>query len=705
MAAHFLDAFFRPRAVAIIGLSRSAIGSPVSVLTSLETIGYSGRVYVVNPSIEKASAIQAYPRIEDLPETMDLAIVSVERARVPSVLEECTKAGIHAAIVITQGFADADEEGHRLQEEIREICKRTGLRVLGPNTIGVVNSFERFTSSFIEVREDRTPIGQVAQSGLFMMGYHLINNEPAGYCMSIDLGNSADIGLVDVLEYFEKESKIKVIQCHLEGITNGVGFLETASRISRIKPIVSLKAGTTSAGQAAVASHTGAVAGANEVYSAVFRKAGIVQANTAEELRVLSKAFAIYNPPKGRRVAIMSFSGGGAILAIDALDRAGLQLASLSENTKAALQHLFPSWTHVTNPLDIWMPVAKDFKATFPTVLKTLLQDPEVDAVLCIYCSYPLPKYAQYDSSEYISTIAAEHPDKPILCWTYGLDIEGFTRKVEASGAAMVFQSLDDAAQALARLADYRVYCEKPARAIEVDRAGAAQKFTQQKLEEARGLGQTYLFTDGLEILSQYGLKVAPWRLARDERELLTKAASLNYPLCMKVVSPDMVHKSDSGGVRLGIRTLEELIDAYGSMSRLLPACPVGAGVTGILVQEMAPRGKEVMIGMKRDREFGPCVVFGAGGIYAETLNDFAFHVGPLNHAEALDMIQETNFSAILNGIRGEAPCNVDAIADALVQIARLAHTNPSISEIDINPLFVNARELIAVDARLILTD
>jgi acetyltransferase len=710
MAAHILDSFFKPRAVAIIGLSRSAIGAPVSVLTSLETLGYQGRVYIINPSVERTATLNAYPRIEDLPEQVDLAIVSVERGRVPAVLRDCAKVGVRAAIVITQGFADADEEGRLLQEEIRGISKETGLRILGPNTIGVVNSFERFTSSFIEVREDLTPIGQVAQSGLFMMGYHLINNEPAGYCMSIDLGNSSDIGLADVLDYFGNEPKIKVVQCHLEGIIGGSKFIETASRVSRAKPVIALKAGTTSAGQAAVASHTGAVAGSNEMYRAAFRKAGIIQAGTAEELRLLSKAFAVYTPPKGKRVAIMSFSGGGAILAIDALERAGLSLASLSQSTKDALQHLFPSWASVTNPMDIWMSVAKDFAATFPNVLETLLRDPEVDAVMCIYCSYPLPKYALYDSSEHIARLAAVHRDKPVVCWTYGLDIEGFTRKVEASGAAMVFQSLDEAAQSLARMADYRSRQEKIAAPVG-SQTNAAESLTRQKLQEARRDGRSYLFTEGLEILQSYGLKLAPWRfvsagdLSRDEQNLSRAAESLKYPLCLKAVSPDLVHKSDSGGVKLGIRNAEELLEAYRAMSHLLPAAAEKSAASGILVQEMAPRGKEIMIGMKRDPEFGPCVVFGTGGIYAEVLDDFAFRLAPLSRDDALEMINETRIGKILKGVRGEKPADIESVADALVQISRLAEAHPEISEIDVNPLFVNEYGAIAVDARLILSN
>lgn len=703
MTERFLDPFFKPQSVAIIGLSRSAIGAPVSVLTSLETLGYDGPIYIINPSFASSGSVKAFARIADLPEVVDLAIVSVERSSVPGILEECAARGILSAIVITQGFADADDVGHRLQEEIVAICKRTGMRILGPNTIGVANGLAKFTSSFIEVRRDETPIGQVAQSGLFMMGHHLINNEPAGFCMSIDLGNSADIGLVDVLDYYEQEDAVKVVQCHLEAVTDGDGFMRTASRLSKSKPIIALKAGTTAAGQAAVASHTGAIAGSNRVYEAAFRKAGIVQAHNAEDLRLLSKAFTIYRPAAGKRVAIMSFSGGGAILAIDALDRAGLELATLSDATKAAVQAFFPTWIGVDNPLDIWIPVAKDFNASFPTVLEALLNDPQVDAVLCIYCSYPLPKYALFDSSKYIGEIASRHPEKPVLCWSYGLDIEGFTREVEAGGHAMVFQSLDDAANTLSKLVEHGVQRARQAPAP-ASRNERAEQPTRDIITCARQKGQSYLFVEGFDILDKYRVKLAPWRLVNSEPELGSATASLRFPICLKLVSPDMIHKSDSGGVALGLRDFDSLLAGYRRMQELLPPKSSSAGTSGILAQQMVAGGREVMIGMKRDPQFGPCIVFGAGGVYAEVIDDFSFRIAPLGRSEAMDMIAETRIAKILNGVRGEPRYDIDGIADVLVCISQIAAAHPEIAEIDLNPLFVTQHETVAVDARFILS-
>ena len=275
-----LDLFLAPRSVAIIGLSRSAIGSPISVLTTLEDFGYQGRIFIVNPSMPADAANGVFPSLEALPEAPDLAIVSVARERVLTILQDCHRRGVPAAIVITQGFADADDEGRRLQEEIVAFARSSGLRLLGPNTIGVANAGANFTSSFIELHKEDSSIGQVAQSGLFMMGHHLINNEPAGFRKAVDVGNACDIGLIDVLEHYEQDEDIRVIQCHLESVPDGAAFVETASRISRAKPIVVLKAGKSQAGQQAVASHTGAAAGESEVYNAAFRKAGVVVAET-----------------------------------------------------------------------------------------------------------------------------------------------------------------------------------------------------------------------------------------------------------------------------------------------------------------------------------------------------------------------------------------------------------------------------------------
>jgi acyl-CoA synthetase (NDP forming) len=699
----FLDKFFGPEKVVIVGLSRSAIGAPVSVLTTLNDYGYAGEIYVINPNMTQADAdnFNVCASLDELPDDIELAVVSVAREHVGNVLEGCAAKGIKGAIVITQGFADADEEGERLQEDMLTLVRDNGMRILGPNTIGIADAFACFTSSFIELENDRTAIGQVSQSGLFMMGHHLINNEPAGFCKSIDLGNASDIDLVDVLTYFGQSGDVDVIQCHVEGIVDGGAFVEAASRISKEKPIVLLKAGRSETGQAAVASHSGAAAGENEVYDAAFRKAGIVPASNPEELRLLSKAFVTYAPPKGKRVAVVSFSGGGAILAIDAIEGAGLEMAKLSKDTISDIEDLFPPWLTVGNPVDIWIPVAQDFDGSFPRILERVMQDDGVDAVICIYCSYTLPKYDALNSSKYIGKIGARYPDKPIMCWTYGLDIAGFSRKIEEQGTAMVFPSLEAAGTTIAKMADFEtnrhLSVKETSSVFDVDDARV-----NSLLATARQAKSNYLFTESLEILEAYGINLAPWHFVNDESELARNAAEIGFPVCMKIVSADILHKSDSGGIRLNIEDERELIESYRGMCDDVLLYDPKATISGVILQAMAPKGKEVMIGAKQDPTFGPCVIVGTGGIYTEVLNDYTFRLAPLNEFEARKMLAELKLYPLLEGVRGEAPCEIDSIVDTVLRVSQLVSTHVAIKEIDINPLIVNEQGSIIVDARII---
>jgi acyl-CoA synthetase (NDP forming) len=697
-----LDLIFKPAAIAIVGLSRKAIDAPISVLTNLKAFGYGGDVYIINPRLPTDAARKVYPSLGAVPAPIDLAIVSLGRDRVLGALEDCVDAGIRAAIVITQGFADADGKGARLQAEMVALTKTHDLRILGPNTIGVANAFADFTSSFLEVHNAKLSIGIIAQSGLFMMGHNIIGNEPAGFGMAADIGNACDIDLTDILDYYGEEDAIRVIQCHIEAIDRGGAFIEAAARISRSKPIIALKAGTSQAGQVAVASHSGAAAGEGQVYRAAFRKAGVIAAENAEELRILTKAFATYAPPKGTRVAVMSFSGAACILAIDAIEAAGLTLATFSEETREALAEMFPDWLEIGNPLDVWYAVSGDFHARYPRVLELLLMDAGVDAVFCLYPSFTLPKHDPYDSARHIRALAGRHPDTPVVCWSYGLDIAGFTKEIERDGTAMVFPGLDGAATTLAKLARYGAY-QRTARPAATPRIEADRATVGGIIARAKGAGARHLFTEGLEILQAYGGNLAAWRVARDEEELVSMADGLGYPVCLKVISPDVIHKSDSGGIRLGIRDRATLVENYRGLLADVAARAPGAGIAGVLVQAMAPKGKEVMIGARKDPVFGHCLVLGAGGIYTEVLDDNAFRLAPIDEAEAHEMIAALRFAPILDGVRGEAASYKPSIVEALLQVSQLVADHPEIIELDINPLIVTDRDAVIVDARIIL--
>ncbi len=699
-----LDLFFKPQSIAIIGLSRKAIDSPVSILTTIKDFGYQGDVYVVNPKLPPTGDLKIYPDLGSIKQPVDLAILSVARTRVLDVLRDCVANRIKAAIIITQGFADADEEGQKLQKEMVVLSAEHGIRILGPNTMGVMNAFHDFTSSFLEVSNEKIPIGLIAQSGLFMMGHHFLDNIAAGFGMAMDLGNASDINCSDVLAYFENEKDVSVIQIHMEALGNGKEFVQTAAKVSSKKPIIALKAGKSDAGEKAVLSHSGTAAGESEVYETAFKKAGVIAAKNPEELRLLSKAFLAYPPINGKRVGVMSFSGAACILSIDAIEGAELQLAKFSNKTTAALKEMFPPWMGVENPLDIWIGVSSgDFHTAYPRILEIILKDDNVDAVFCIYPSFTLPKHEDYNTSIHIRSMAKKFPQKPILCWSYGLDIAGFTKEIEKDGNVMVFPSLDDAALTVKKLSEYGKYktdYDRPAepKTFEVDNGRV-----KSILELNRQKSKNYLFEAGFEILEAYGNNTARWRFVHDQSELQQAAAELTFPLSLKISSPDIIHKSDMGGIRLNILNPDGLIDSYQKMLSDVKTRMPAAQISGMLVQEMVPAGKEIMIGAKKDSVFGHCIVIGSGGIYTEILKDFAFRLAPLSEEDASGMISELDYSPILRGVRGEPPCDLKSIVDVLLKISQLVVDFPEIAELDINPLMVYEQDALIIDARMIL--
>jgi len=698
-----LDLFFKPKSIAVIGLSRSAIDSPISILTTLKEFGYKGDVYIVNPKLEASGDLKVFPDIASIKQPVDLAILSVSRSRVIDVLRDCINNEIMAAIIVTQGFSDAGEEGKRLQKEIVALTKEHGIRILGPNSLGVANAFSGFTSSFLELRNEKIPIGLIAQSGLFMMGYHILKDVHAGFGMGMDLGNACDIHFSDVLGYYENEDNVKAIQIHMEALVDGKEFLQTAARVSSKKPIIALKSGKSKTGGEAVISHSGAAAGESEAYNAAFKSAGVITAKNSEELRLLSKAFLTYPPIKGKRVAIMSNSGAACILSIDALEEAGLRLAEFSGSTNEVLRELFPPWMDVANPLDIWIAVASNFHVIYPKILESILRDDNVDAVLCINPFFTLPKHKEYDSSVHTRELAKKYPGKPILCWGYGLDMSGFTEELERDGTVMVFPSLDDSARTLRKLNEYDTYRRHYKKKQKLLSFQVDDEKVKTIIKDRIKEGQTYLFVEGFEILQAYKSNVAGWKVAKDQEHLNQIAHDTRYPVVMKIISPDIIHKSDVGGIRLNIASPQELIQSYEEMLGEINNKVPNASISGVLVQEMAPEGKEIMIGAKKDPVFGHCIVLGAGGTYTEVMKDYAFRIAPLSEEDARLMVSEINYYTLLKGVRGEPPCDIQSIVNTLLKISQLVCDFPEIGELDINPLMVYEKDSVIVDARMIL--
>lgn len=451
-SASFMSRFLSPRSVALIGLSRATGEGSFNLLENLFHMGYKGRIYPVNPNAEEILGVRCYPTALEIPESVDLAVILTPRGQVPSVVSECTKRGIKAIIVVSQGFADADKEGKRLQQEITRIAYQGGARIIGPNTFGTVNAFHSFSTAFMKLELKPLPIGLVCQTGVMFIGFPGIRLFGKG----IDLGNTCDIDFADCVDYFGDDPEVRLIVLHIEGLRDGRRFLETVSRVARRKPILALKTGRSKDGARAAQSHTGSLSGSDEVYNAGFKQAGVIRAYDIEELGDLVEGFLHLPPMRGRRLGVASITGAGGIIAADACEKYGLQLAQLSPVALEKIAALSPLWMSVGNPVDMWpasMISGYPYDHVVKTTLETLLADEEVDAVL--YMTTEIENEPALYVGEVIFDVASRFPYKPIVCWRYSPYISEASSRLEQSRRVLVYPSCERAVRTLAAIANY----------------------------------------------------------------------------------------------------------------------------------------------------------------------------------------------------------------------------------------------------------
>ncbi|HWQ88794.1 MAG TPA: acetate--CoA ligase family protein [Desulfitobacteriaceae bacterium] len=694
--------FINPKSVTIIGVSEKTGPGMFHPLQNMLKDGCQARIYPVNIQGRDILGQKVYKSVLDLPEVPDLAFITVGRTAVLGAVKECLQKGIKSLIVLSQGFDDADEEGKALQREISQAIAGTGTRLLGPNTLGLINTLDNFHVSFVDCDIPPKASGVICQSGVFLVGSADLT---AGMGVGIDIGNASDINFADVLSCFGQDPRIKIIDIHMEGIRGAGDFLEIAAQVSREKPILVLKTGKSETGSKAAISHSGSLTGEDHVFEAAFRKAGIMRMADLEEFQDLNKAFLTYKGLKGKRVGIITISGGAGIATIDALSQYGLEMARLSQETLDKMQELFPPWFKVTNPVDMWSAgIKKELKEIYVQLMQILLDDPQVDAVIPIYGAN---KMSGFDPmaviTEGVISEARRKPDKPILPWVIGINQHGISRELEQSGVAIGLPSPERIARVLARLYQYHheIKSRKDTEPLvfpDVQRRQAASI-----IENARKNGVKVMGGEVLDMLRAYGINVVSTRLAGNEEEALLAAGEIGYPVVMKISSPQVVHKTDSGGVRLNIKNETELSLAYDEMLAAIKANVPEARIDGVFLQKYYPASLEVIIGAKRDEEFGWVIVFGQGGIHAEVLKDVSFRLAPLTGQEAREMIGELKSSKMFYGWRGMPAANIEALTDTLGRVAQLVVDFPEIAELDINPLAVGADAVVALDARAVI--
>ncbi|HEX5972149.1 MAG TPA: acetate--CoA ligase family protein [Gemmatimonadaceae bacterium] len=698
-----LDSVLKPRHIAVIGASRTPNTIGYRIVSNLVLHGFSGAVYPVNPKAAAVHALPSWPSILEVPHTPDVAVIAVPKERVLEVADESGRRGVRALVVISAGFREVGGEGIERERALLEIVRRHGMRLVGPNCMGMINTDPAISmnATFASPMPPFGRAGFVSQSGA--LGVSVLDYATEfgiGIAQFVSMGNKPDVSGNDLLLQWEHDPQIGVILMYVENFGNPRRFLEIASRITRSKPIIVVKAGRSAVGARAASSHTGALAASESAVDALLQQAGVLRAGSIEELFDMAMAFSVLRPPRSRHTAVVGNSGGPGVLAADALEERGLDLVEFTPGTVGRLQPLFPPEASIRNPLDM---IASANPAGYRLALDAVLADERVDAAVAIFTP-PLG----VDSSAVASAIggvAQSHRDKPVLAVLMGRErLPEAKRELQLAGVpAYIFP--ESAARALGALARYGEMSARRSTISELPllpreaRTRTAEVIACARREHRLKLTEQ----EALAVVEAYGVSTIRSAVATSPDEAVRLAESIGYPVVLKVVSPLVVHKSDVGGVRLNVGDAATVRAAYASILERVHASVPDARIEGILVQRQSAPGRELIVGITRSAGFGGMVMVGLGGTFVEVLRDVAFRIAPIGMEDAREMLLSLRGAAILGAVRGLPAVPIEHIQELLVRVGMLADAHPDIAELDVNPLTVGPEGGIALDARVML--
>jgi acetyltransferase len=689
---------FNAKSVAVIGASETKGKIGYDLMRSLLNY-YKGKIVPVNPKGGTVLGLQAHKSIKDHG-PVDLAVIVIPAHLIPATVEECGEIGIKNVVVISAGFKEVDTEGAHLENQLVEICKKYKIKLVGPNCLGVMDTYNDMNASFSSDIAHKGKISFMTQSGAIMAAIlDYADKKNIGFSRIVSLGNKAVVNENDCMKDFMEDENTEVITAYLEGIVDGPGFIEACREASRKKPVLVIKSGTTSKGSEAVSSHTGTIAGSDSAYEAAFSQCGIIRVNSLDEMMDYSSALALSPLPKGKRIAIITNAGGPAIMTTDVAIKVGLELAELTTETKEKLNEGLPDTASVKNPVDVLGDATPE---RYAFTLETVLEDPNVDGV--IYMVTP----QSVTDPEGIAKVAIEHAkdaEKPILCSFFGgTSFEG-AEKLLAEKQIPNYLYPKRAVKSMKTLYNYSIIREQEyPKSPEFD---ADKNLVRNIIENAQEQGKNTLGLESLDILKAYGIPTVGTAITTSVEETVKAAEEIGYPLVMKIISPQISHKSDVGGIKLNLTTAEEVRAAYHDMMENIPKLEPEADLEGVQLQKMLSGGTEVIIGMIQDPTFGSMLMFGLGGIYVEVLEDVEFAIAPVNESEAKDMIKKIKTHELLEGTRGAKPKDIDSIVDIILRISQMVTDFPEINEFEINPLMVfdEGDGALAVDMRAILKE
>ena len=693
-----LENFFSPDSVAIVGASQQKGKVGYEILTNLIKSKFPGTLYPVNHKAEKIEGLKCYPDLPSIGQVPDLVIIIVPAKIVPSIMEQCVKIGAKSAIIITAGFKEVGEEGRKLEKQVAQVARRGNVRFIGPNCLGVISTYDKLNASFGGDLPLEGGTCYISQSGALLAAIlDMANDQGIGLSKLISIGNKADLNELDILEAMDADPNTKVIAGYLESIDDGNMFARVAEDVSTRKPILLIKSGGTAAGAQAASSHTGSLAGGETAYEAVFAKAGIIRCKSITQQFNYARAFANQPLPHDARVAVITNAGGPGIMTADAIESHGLDFARLTDVTKAKLGEKLPAAANINNPVDVLGDALAD---RYEFALDVVLDDENVDAIIVIMSPQAMTESEK--TAEAIVKISHAKPEKPILACFMGAALVQDGIRILQKGKIPQYKSPEDAVDTLHTMVDYVRWRAKPKRVVKlfpVNRRKAEKIIERHLRDGRREIGET----EAKDILDAYGFATPHGSVATSAEHAASIAQQIGFPVVMKIWSPDILHKSDVGGVKVGLRSANEVQDAFDLMMYRIPKKQAGANILGVLVEKMATGGKEVILGMNRDPRFGPLMMFGMGGTMVEVLKDVSFYLAPVTADEAKQMLKSTKTYRMLEGVRGDEGVNIDALAEGIQRLSQLVTEFPQIQELDINPYLVGpyGTTPIAVDARM----
>jgi acetyltransferase len=699
-----IESIMSPRSIAVVGATNRPGSVGLAVFRNILNAGFEGVLYPVNLKAKSVQSVKAYPALMDIPDEVDLVVIIVPAETVCSVMGEAGKKGVKGAIVISAGFREIGGRGVELENCVKEAVRKYDIRLVGPNCLGVINNNEkvRMNASFATKMPKAGNIAFISQSGALCTAVlDYAEGRNIGFSKFVSFGNKTDVNETDLLRYLKDDPDTDVILMYLEDITNGREFLETAREITweAHKPMLAIKSGRSAEGARAAASHTGSLAGSDSAYDALFYQSGILRVEGVDELFNRAIAFAKQPIPKGNRIAIVTNAGGPGIMATDAAVRHNLKIATFSEKTKQKLKKVLPPTANIQNPVDV---IGDATHERYEAAIRYILMDENVDGAIVI-----LSPQAMTDILETAEIVphVAEGIDKPVLCSFMGIvDVSEGVQYLEKHNIPN-YAFPEAAVRSMASMAFYGKLLSldrREVRRVTADR-DTASAIIKKKLT---GRDRYYMSEkEANEILQCYGFPVLKSVLLKDLSEVDEAAEGFAFPVAMKICSPDIVHKFDVGGVRLKIKTKDEARTAFEEIIENVKKLKPSVKIDGVIIERMAKRGVEVILGAVRDPKFGPICMFGLGGTYVEAMKDVTFRLAPMWEISAEIMIQTIKAYSILKGVRGSPPCDIDAIKDCVLRLSQMVTEHPEIAELDINPLIVypQGEGCVVADSRILL--